>query len=126
MKILEMIKEHKKMLKVIGITSLIILLLFGLFYFYFGRPILGKVVEERPIFRKLCELQWECHVGTGGLRQCGYSDNTPKHYKIDKTDELSHISWYMGCNESTPGFTIGDAGIKYIKGISSCNCEALS
>lgn len=95
------------------------LTLFVIYTLVFGliRPVSSMITQDRPIIKKLCEIQVKCHTN---------SVKYPCSYNTEMEDSASSklISWsgYNGCNESTEGYGVDD-DTSYIS-VEVCGCGA--
>ncbi len=101
----------------IGITIVIILFLFLLFYSIAWRPFAAEITQDRPIVKWLCEKQMECRSVVGPF-PC--IDN--RESDIYKT--LSKLKDFHGCNNMTEGYFITDVNRVYIQ-VEVCSCGGI-
>lgn len=98
-----MVKKQNK-LKYFIIAIIVIVI-----YFLMVRYPAGKIVEDRPVLKILCEMYPFQDVGGCGNFIC--DDETDYTFKL-----LENWSGYNGCNESTKGYKDGK-----IYGLTCCN-----
>lgn len=121
-----------------GIITVFIIIIIGSTLFY---SVDGKIVEDRPFFEKLCEINPFCDVSTRAMFPCETINiiNNQIVYSVDDKlnnkeqleppyNELVNLKRYKGCNESTEGYveTKNDIYLhKEISGIKVCGCPNL-
>lgn len=80
---------------------------------------MGEITQDRPIMKKLCEMQVACQSSIGKYR-CSYKNQL-------RETSVSHLEkWegYKGCNESTKGYGKNE-DVGYIV-IEACTCGGLN
>ncbi len=110
----------KIMILIFGLIVLSLVIVISILFY----PIGGKIVEDKPLLKNICEFNPICRVTTGGGINCKRLDAILESGRLPTgSDFLEYAKWegYKGCNNNTKGFDGGE----YIRGIEHCVCPPI-